>query len=155
MFDSSTVRSSLRTSISSTNLNGFLRSPQVQTKLSEFCAHCTQGLNNHAYRNLPSEGLFTIMTTMIRPTKIPRRLKAERRVSTRSRNKGRSQSTIQLSVPQKGTRRSTDWPSENPTFIKSSVRSGPGQSALTRIPSFAWITASSRVRASTAPLLAV
>ena len=39
--------------------------------------------------------------------------------------------------------------------MSNSVRSGPGESALTRMFSRAWITASSRVTDSTAPLDAV
>jgi hypothetical protein len=39
--------------------------------------------------------------------------------------------------------------------MRSSVLNGPGHKAFTRTPSLACITASSRVRARTAPLLAV
>ena len=52
------------------------------------------------------------------------------------------------------TRRRCRFSSVSRNFISSSVRSGPGHRALTRMPSRAW-TASSRLKASTAPLLAV
>ena len=53
------------------------------------------------------------------------------------------------------TRRRCRFSSVSRNFISSSVRSGPGHRALTRMPSRAWMTASSRLKASTAPLLAV
>ena len=53
------------------------------------------------------------------------------------------------------TRRRCFFSSVSRNFISSSVRSGPGQRALTRMPSRAWMTASSRVMASTPPLDAV
>ena len=53
------------------------------------------------------------------------------------------------------TRRLCFFSSVSKNFIRSSVLSGPGHRELTRTPSLAWMTASSLVRARTAPLLAV
>ncbi|MNL52165.1 hypothetical protein D3C87_1753150 [compost metagenome] len=53
------------------------------------------------------------------------------------------------------TRRRCFFSSVFKNFMSSSVRSGPGHNAFTRIFSRACMTASSRVSASTAPLLAV